>query len=151
MLPPVSLPMEKPTSPAAVAAPGPALEPPRPFFEEPRVHGLPAEPDVVEGERAEAELGDQHGAGVVQALHDGGVFVGNAVAEGLGAVGGGDAGGVEQVLAAPGNAVQRAAIFSGGDFLVGLLRLCESEIAGEGDDAAQLGIELLDAVEIDVA
>ena len=27
MLPPVSLPTEKPTSPAAVAAPGPALEP----------------------------------------------------------------------------------------------------------------------------
>ena len=27
MLPPVSLPIEKPTSPAAVAAPGPALEP----------------------------------------------------------------------------------------------------------------------------
>src|SRR5277367_3743262 len=27
MLPPVSLPMEKPTSPAAVAAPGPALDP----------------------------------------------------------------------------------------------------------------------------
>src|SRR4051794_16852358 len=30
MLPPVSLPMEKPTSPAAVAAPGPALEPDEP-------------------------------------------------------------------------------------------------------------------------
>src|SRR5579859_1010956 len=30
MLPPVSLPMEKPTSPAAVAAPGPALEPEAP-------------------------------------------------------------------------------------------------------------------------
>ena len=30
MLPPVSLPMEKPTSPAAVAAPGPALEPDAP-------------------------------------------------------------------------------------------------------------------------
>src|SRR6202161_65608 len=30
MLPPVSLPMAKPTSPAAVAAPGPALEPDEP-------------------------------------------------------------------------------------------------------------------------
>ena len=30
MLPPVSLPMEKPTKPAAVAAPGPALEPEEP-------------------------------------------------------------------------------------------------------------------------
>ena len=30
MLPPVSLPMAKPTSPAAVAAPGPALDPDEP-------------------------------------------------------------------------------------------------------------------------
>src|SRR5215470_20381023 len=30
MLPPVSLPIEKPTSPAAVAAPGPALDPDAP-------------------------------------------------------------------------------------------------------------------------
>src|SRR6201997_1255891 len=30
MLPPVSLPMENPTSPAAVAAPGPALDPEEP-------------------------------------------------------------------------------------------------------------------------
>ena len=35
------------------------------FFEQPGVHGLAAEPDVVERERAEAELGDEHGAGVV--------------------------------------------------------------------------------------
>ena len=38
------------------------------FFEEPGVHGLAAEPDVVEGERAEGELGDEDGAGFVEAL-----------------------------------------------------------------------------------
>ena len=117
---------------------------------DPRVHGLSAEPDVIEGECAQAELGNQHGAGIVQALHDDGVFLRNAVAEGLGAVGGGDAGGVEQVLAAPGDAVQWAAVMSGGDLGVGLLRLFEGEVAGQGDDATQLGIELLEAVEIDV-
>src|SRR5262249_4737317 len=37
MLPPVSLPMENPTSPAAVAAPGPALEPDDPSS---RSHGF---------------------------------------------------------------------------------------------------------------
>src|SRR2546429_9424 len=37
MLPPVSLPMEKPTRPAAVAAPGPALEPDAPSS---RSHGF---------------------------------------------------------------------------------------------------------------
>src|SRR5690349_6055489 len=37
MLPPVSLPIEKPTRPAAVAAPGPALEPDAPSS---RSHGF---------------------------------------------------------------------------------------------------------------
>ena len=60
------------------------------FFEEPGVHGLAAEPDVVERECADAELGDEDGAGVVEAFDDGGVGGGDAIAEGLGAVGGGD-------------------------------------------------------------
>ena len=69
MLPPVSLPSAKPTQPAAVAAPGPALEPDEPSSSS---HGLmvwPPIPDVVERQRAEAELGDQHRAGLVQAGH----------------------------------------------------------------------------------
>jgi len=52
----------KPTRPAAVAAPGPALEPEAAFLKEPGIHGLPAEPNVVERERAEAELRQEHGA-----------------------------------------------------------------------------------------
>jgi len=45
--------MEKPTSAAAVAAPGPALEP-RNLLEQPGFMVWPAEPDVVERERAHA-------------------------------------------------------------------------------------------------
>ena len=111
---------------------------------------MSAEPNVVERESAEAELREENGAGGVEALDDGGVFLGNAIAERLRAIGGGNAGGVEKILAAPGNAVKRTAIFSGGDFCVGLFGLGEGEIAGEGDDAAELGIELLDAAQIDV-
>ena len=97
------------------------------LFEQPGIHGLATEPDVVEGERAEAELGEQDGAGGVQALDDGGVFCGNAIAKRLGAIGGGDSGGVEKIFSAPGNSVQRAAIFSCGDFGVGLFGLWKGE------------------------
>ena len=151
MLPPVSLPMAKPTNPAAVAAPGPALEPERPFFEQPGIHGLSAEPDVVEGERAQAQLGDQNRAGGVQALDHGGIFGGNAIAERLGAVGGRNSGGIEKVFSAPGNSVQRAAIFPGGNFRVGFLGLREGEVGGQGDDAAEFGIVLFDSPQIDIA
>ena len=122
----------------------------RAFFQEPRVHGLSAKPNVVEGERAETELREEHGACGVKALHDGGVFFRNAIAERLGAVSSGDSGGVQKILAAPRDAVKRTAVFAGGDFFVGLLCLGEREIARERDDAAQLGIELLDALQIDL-
>ena len=36
----------------------------RAFFQQPRIHGLAAKPDVVERQRAQAQLGHQHGAGV---------------------------------------------------------------------------------------
>ena len=93
------------------------------FFEEPGVHGLAAEPDVVEGEGAEAELGEKNGAGVMEALDDSGVFCGDAIAENFCSVSGGDAGGVKQIFAAPGDAVERAAVAARGDFGVGLAGL----------------------------
>jgi uncharacterized protein (TIGR03435 family) len=40
---------------------------------------------------------------------------------------------------------------AGGDFSVGGFRLLEGQIAGERDDASQLGIEALQAVEVDVS
>ena len=120
------------------------------FFEEPGVQGLAAEPDVVEGEGAEGELGDEDGSGFVEALGDGGVGGGDAVAEGFGAVGGGDVGGVEEVFGSPGDAVEWAAVVAGCYFGVGFLCLLEGVVGGEGDDAVELGIELLDAVEVDL-
>jgi len=116
------------------------------FFEQPRVHRLPAEPNIVEGKRAETELGEQNGASVMETLDDGGILRRDAVAEGFCAVGGGDSGGVEKILAAPGDAVKRAAVFADGDFRVGFFGLSEREIAREGDDTAELRIELLDAI-----
>ncbi len=77
------------------------------FFGCPGVHGLAAEPDVIEGERAHAEFGDEDGSGFVEAIDDNGVFCGNAIAEGLGAIGSADARGVEQIFSAPGDAVER--------------------------------------------
>jgi len=72
------------------------------------------------------------------------------VLEGLGTVGGGDVGGVEEVFCAPGDAVEWAAVVSGGDFGIGCFGLCEGVVAGEGDDAVDLGIEALDAGEVDL-
>src|SRR6266704_1705071 len=73
-----------------------------------------------------------------------------AVAEWLGAIVCRNSGSVEEILAAPGNAVKRPAVLAGGDFFVGPLRLREGEIARESDDAAQLRIELLDAAQVDL-
>src|SRR5580704_19347342 len=106
MLPPVSLPMAKATKPAAVAAPGPALD-------------------------------------------DGRVAFRNAVAKGFRAVGGRDACGVEQIFRTPRNAVQRPAILSGSNLLVGLLGLFQRMFLGQRDHAAELRIVLFQSCEID--
>ncbi len=71
--------------------------------------------------------------------------------EGFGAVGGGDVGGVEEVFCSPWDAVEGASVVASGDFSVGGFGLCECVVAGEGDDAVDLGIELLDALEVDVS
>src|SRR5207302_7966364 len=118
------------------------------FFEEPGIHGLAAKPDVVERERAKTELGKENRAGVVQALDDGGGLRGDAVAKRLRAISGRDSSGVEKVFAAPGDAMKGPAIFAGGDFSVGSLRLGESEIARESNDATEFRIKLLNAPEI---
>src|SRR5579883_2477184 len=120
------------------------------FFEQPGIHGLPAEPDVIEREGAEAEFGDEDRAGSVEAFHDGCVLFGDAVAKRFGAVGGGNAGGVEEILAAPGNAVERSAVLAGGDFSVGLLGLLESKVFRQRDNAAEFGIVFLETVKINL-
>src|SRR6266852_1352685 len=103
MLPPVSLPMEKPTRPAAVAAPGPALEP-------------------------EAPSSSSHGFTVWPPNQ------------------------MSLSARAPRLSFARRtapAVFAGRDFFVGPFGLGEREIACESDDAAELGIELLHAMEVD--
>ena len=85
----------------------------------------------------------------MQAVDHGGILGRHAIAVGLGAVGGRDPGGIHQILGAPRDAVQRAAILAGGDLQVRLLGLRQGQVAGERDDAAQLGVEALDAVQID--
>jgi hypothetical protein len=85
----------------------------------------------------------------VQTADDGGILCGDAVLVELGAIGGGDAGCVEEIFAAPGDAVQRAAVVAGGDLAIGLAGLIERDLGRGGDDAAQGGVVVRDAVEID--
>ena len=122
----------------------------RAFLGNPGILGLSAEPHVVERQRAEAELGDHHRAGLVQAMDHGGILVGHAVAERLGAPGGAHAGGVQQVLAAPGHAVQRSAVLAGGNLAVGLPCLFQCLFLHQRDHAQQLGVMALDAVDVDL-
>jgi hypothetical protein len=87
-------------------------------------------------------------AASMQTLHDDCSLRRHAIAIRFGAVGGGNAGGVQKILRAPRYAMQRAAIVSGGNLAVGLLGLRQSQVAGERDNAVQLGIEALQAVQI---
>ena len=122
----------------------------RSFFEQPRVHGLSAEPDIVERQSSEAQLGDQHRTRLMKTLHDRGVLGGHAVSEGLGAVGSRDAGSVKKIFGAPWDAVQRPAVFARGDLGIGLFGLRQRQLTCKRDDATQLGIEALQSFEIKI-
>ena len=150
MLPPVSLPMAKPTNPAAVAAPGPALDPDDPSSSS---HGFMVWPPNQMSLSASAprlSLATSTAPASCRRFTTAASCAGHAVAIRLGAVGGGDAGRVEKVLGAPGNAVQRPAILACRDLLVGLPRLRQRQLARERDDAVQLRVEALQSVQIDV-
>ena len=71
--------------------------------------------------------------------------------KGFGAVGGRDAGGVEQVFRTPRNAVERSAIMAGRNLCVCAFRLLKRVVASKGDDAVNPGIESLDARKIDAS
>ena len=86
----------------------------------------------------------------MQTLDDGGISGRNAIAEWFRAIRGANSGRVEQILAAPGNAVERAAIFSGGNFGVGVFGLRESQVFCERNDATELWIEAFDAFQINL-
>src|ERR1700736_4355192 len=108
MLPPVSLPMAKPTRPAATAEPGPALEPDEPSSGS---QGFIVWPPNQMSLRASAPRLS--------------LATSTAPAERFSAVSGWDAGGIEQVFGSPWDAVKRASVAAGGDFFVGFLCLCQ--------------------------
>ena len=87
----------------------------------------------------------------MQTLHYRGVPRGHASSEWLGAVGGGNAGGVHEVLGAPRDTVQWPTVFARTDLLVGLAGLRERELPREGDDAAQFRIEALKPFQIEIS
>ena len=146
MEPSVSVPSEKPDQPGGGADPDPADEP-----EEPRSYsplsraalvgqGLLVRPWNHRSPCAKApidSLADQDGAGLVEAVHAGGVGIGDAILKGLGAPGGRNALGVEEVLHAERDAVQRSAIVTVLDLGIGGGGLFERQFLGEGDQAEQ--------------
>ena len=150
MLPPVSLPMAKPTRPAAGGSAGPRAGARRPLLEQPRIHGLTAEPDVVQRQRAQAQLGHQHCARCIEPCCHGRVFLGYAIPVRLRAVGRRNPRRIKQVLRAPRNAVQRPAIMSCGNLCIGLPRLLERVLPRQRNHAVQLLVESLQAVEVNL-
>ena len=76
MLPPVSLPTAKADQTRGRGRARTGAGSGGAFLEQPGIHGLSAEPNIVEGQRSQAELGDQYGAGFMKALNHGGIFAG---------------------------------------------------------------------------
>jgi hypothetical protein len=120
------------------------------FLQEPWIHGLTAKPDIIERQRSQAQLCDEHRACIVQTTYDGGIRFGHSVSEGLRTVRGWNGRGVEQIFAAPGDSVQGTAIVARGYLAVRLLRLGKRELTGQRDDTTQFWVELCDAFEINV-
>jgi hypothetical protein len=143
MEPSVSVPMAKPTHPAEVALAEPA--------EEPRVAGADARfatPEIALRERSHAKFCDQHGAGCVEPLDYLGVLVEVLLLEAARAPRGRVALDGEQVLRAPGNAVQRATNLAGCDLGVGGGGLFEGSLFGQRDDEVEGGVQALKPSEV---
>ena len=115
----------------------------------PGVAGRLAVPDIAPGERPEGELGDEHRARLVELGDDGRVLVDHLVFEGLGAPGRGIAAHRQEVLGAPRDAVQRPPPDALGKLAVGAARLFEGALFGQSDDAVQLRVEGLEAIEVE--
>src|ERR1019366_6597761 len=118
-----------------------------------RVEGEEMEPSVSEpigahGQRAQRELGHQHGSGSIQALDNGGVFIKRLVLEAARAPGRGVAFHSKQIFCAPGNAVERTTIFSGGNLGIGSLGLGQGSFLSKRDHEVQSGVVALQAGEV---
>ena len=81
-----------------------------------------------------AEFSEKHAASRVEPRHERRVGVRHVVDEDLRMCGGADAGRVVDVFQAERNAVHVTAIMPSHDFRLGVARLLESEVRGDGDE-----------------
>jgi hypothetical protein len=149
MLPQVSEPRAKPTSPAAVAHAGPAEAPLDPWS---GFHGFLVVPPNQTSPQARAtqrQLGHQHRSAVGQLGDHRRLLRSHLLLERLGAPRRAIAGYGEQVLRAPGDAVQRSPVEAAGDLLIGPLGLTVGQVLGQADHAGQLRIEALEALQVE--
>ncbi len=118
------------------------------MFGVPGIAGAASIPDITHSECAEGELGDEDGAGLVEALDDGGVFVDGLMFESARAPGGGVALDSEEILGAPGQAVEGTAVVSASDVGVGFAGLGEGAVFGEGDAEVEDGVVAAEAGDV---
>ena len=143
MLPPVSLPMLNPTNPAAVAAPGPALDPEEASSSSQGFIVWPPNQMSLSARAPRLSLATSTAPASCRRFTTTASSAGTRLRNGSAPYVVGMPAVSRRSFAAPRNAVQRSAIFAGGDFFVGLLRLLQRQVASQRDDAVQLGIELL--------
>jgi hypothetical protein len=116
-----------------------------------RVPGAPrhaAEPTVAIRERAQGQLRDKYRPGLFEPAGNSCFLVDLPILERCGAPGRRVAGVGDQVLRPPRNAVERAAIETGGQLGIGTGRLLQSQFLGKRDHALQKRVELLEPAEV---
>src|ERR1017187_9888418 len=141
MLPPVSLPMAKPTNPAAVAAPGPALDPDDPSSSS---HGFIVWPPNQMSFSASApmlSLATSTAPASCRRFTTAASWVGTRSLNGSAPYVVGNARRVHEILGTPRDAMQWPTVLARPDFLVSLAGLRERELARERDYATQFRIE----------
>ena len=97
------------------------------------------------GEDVHVALADNHSAGREKPARDLGIGRGNVAGERLAARCGSGAGGVDIILEADGNSVQRSPKLAGRLLLFEYLRLLQSQVAHHGDPGIRLRIIRFDA------
>ena len=114
----------------------------------PRVARRAAEPHAALRQRAHRQLGAQHRAGVAQPLDDGRVHLRHPPFVGCGPPRRPDPFGVEQILHAERDAMQRSAVAAGLDLLVSGGGLRARQVLRQRDDAVELIAVVLEPREI---
>jgi hypothetical protein len=120
------------------------------LFGIPGIAGAASIPFVAHGEGAEGEFGDEDGAGRVEALDYGGVFVDGLMFESAGAPGSGVALHSKEIFGAPGESMEGTAVVATGDVGVGFARLVAGAVFGDGDAEVEDGVVAAEAGEVHV-